>query len=102
MIKAMWKDRRGLMWLGLGRGGLLTGDEKSSALRRFTQTNANESLRNAFGLVGTREKRALVLTPSGEIVVFDPLVEQFTSFITPYLNGKDKSCHPCGYRRRNG
>jgi signal transduction histidine kinase/ligand-binding sensor domain-containing protein len=92
-IKAMWKDRRGLMWLGLGRGGLLTGDEKSSALRRFTQTNANESLRNAFGLVGTREKRALVLTPSGEIVVFDPLVEQFTSFITPYLNGKDKSSH---------
>lgn len=87
LISAMMRDRRGLMWLGLKQGGLATGDHRSSAVRRYAATADGDSLEGLLGMAANPDGRPRVLTRSGRLFEFDPVIQAFHS--TPSLRATE-------------
>ncbi len=72
-VTALAKDRRGLLWIGLDRGGLRTGDLRSASFSRFRQTAGGMPLGGMLDLAEGPDGQIIAATRSGGLLEYDPL-----------------------------
>ena len=74
----LFHDRRGLMWVGLGRGGLLTGDLRSAAFSRFSSSREASILGTVQAVAKSPSGALMVASRSAGLLAFDPLSDSFS------------------------
>ncbi|MDP3178846.1 MAG: two-component regulator propeller domain-containing protein, partial [Spirochaetaceae bacterium] len=70
-VRVLHRDRRGLIWAGLERGGFLTGDLRSAGFERFTATLAGGRLGEIKAMALSAGGRVYACTSEGFIVVLE-------------------------------
>lgn len=71
-VTALFRDRRGLIWAGLDRGGLLIGDLKSAAFSRYRLSRKGRALGPVRAIAETPLLGLVAATRDSGINAFDP------------------------------
>jgi len=78
-VRFLMRDRRGLMWAGLGRGGLLTGDLRSAAFSRYSSSREGKALDTIGALAELPSGTLVASSRTAGILAFDPLAGSFSA-----------------------
>ncbi|PKL05871.1 MAG: hypothetical protein CVV53_07240 [Spirochaetae bacterium HGW-Spirochaetae-9] len=78
-VRFLMRDRRGLMWAGLSRGGLLTGDLRSSAFSRYSVSREGRAMDSIGAIVELPSGTLVTASRTAGILGFDPLTDSFSA-----------------------
>jgi len=76
-VTALIRDRRGLMWMGLERGGLLTGDLRSAAFSRYPVSHEGKPLGDIQAIAETSQYGIVIASRASGLRTFDPVSDSF-------------------------
>ncbi len=73
MLRALYRDRKGLMWAGLKEGGLRVYNLRSALFQRYMSLDDGRPLRGLRGMAEGREGRVYLGTDGLGLLAIDPL-----------------------------
>ena len=76
-VTSLTRDRRGLMWMGLERGGLLTGDLRSTAFSRYPLSREGKPLGAIQAIAETPRNGIVIASRDSGLRTFDPSSNSF-------------------------